>query len=242
MQAALLAICGALFFVPSAGADFDCGASLFRCQAEIDNGGRVWFTSGEKLTEDALGDGTPKGGVFQVYRRGGNQTVLVSRRPDGQPIQPENRQRIAAMLLGVSPDGERVYMQTDASLVAADVDAGREGGSTDGYLLSGGAYELLTTGPLDDAGPNPNPYRLARGLGLRRWQLCLLRDCPAAGRGGLGQRFGHLPARRRSDAARLDRPGPTLPTAEFPNPSIPKPAFSAPRRTAPPPTSRRLST
>jgi hypothetical protein len=130
---------------------------------QLDNFGRAWFESGEKLTEDALGDGTPKGGILQIYQRVGNQTVLVSRRPDGQPIAAENKQRIAATLLGVSSDGERVYIRTDASLLPEDLDGGHEGNSQDGYLFSGGAYSIFTTGPLDGA-PNPNPFIGSHGV------------------------------------------------------------------------------
>lgn len=147
-----------LFSVSPAGANFDCGTALMSCQVQLDNSGRAWFTTPEKLTEDALGDGTLKNGVFQIYERTGSQTLLVSKRPDGTPIAPENKQNVAAYLLGVSPDGERVYIQTDASLVPEDGDAGHEGSSTDGYALSGGAYTLVTTGPLDSPAPIPNPY------------------------------------------------------------------------------------
>ena len=152
-------LCLALLLSASpARADFDCGTALSSCQVQLDNSGRAWFTTPEKLTEDALGDGSPKNGVFQIYERVGNQTLLVSKRPDGTPIAPENKQNVAAWLLGVSPDGERVYMKTGASLVPEDGDAGHEGGSIDGYVLSDGAYSLFTTGPLDSAAPNPNPY------------------------------------------------------------------------------------
>jgi hypothetical protein len=131
---------------------------------QLDDSGRAWFGSIEKLTEDALGDGTSKGGIWQVYERVGNETVLVSKLPDGRPIPAENLQRTAAQLLGVSPDGERIYLQTTASLVPEDGDAGHEGGSSDGYVLSGGAYSLFTTGPLDGPGANPNPYSGSHGV------------------------------------------------------------------------------
>lgn len=225
MRALLLALCAALLSVPTARADFDCGATLFRCQAEIDNSGRVWFTSPEKLTEDALGDGTLRGGIFQVYQRVGNQTTLL-KRPDGQPIPAENQQRIAAFLLGVSPDGERVYLQTDASLAPGDVDAGHEGGSTDAYVLSGGAYELLSTGPLDNAGPNPNPYAGThdvwasddgRYVYFETGQQLVPEDWDGAA--DIYQRAG--------GQTRLVSVGPdqTLPTAEFPTPFVPQPRF-----------------
>ncbi len=152
-----------LFAAAPAGADFDCGTALAKCQVQLDNSGRAWFNSYERLTEDSLGDGTLTNGVFQIYERVGDQTLLVSRRPDGTPIAPENKQKIAAWLLGVSPDGERVYMQTEASLVPEDGDGGHEDASNDGYLLSGGAYTLFTTGPLDGA-PNPNPYSGEHGV------------------------------------------------------------------------------
>ncbi|MEX2108859.1 MAG: hypothetical protein WD827_08230 [Solirubrobacterales bacterium] len=158
-------LCLALLLPASpAGANFDCGTALSSCQVQLDNSGRAWFTTTEKLTEDALGDGTLKNGVFQIYKRAGNQTLLVSKRPDGTPIAPENKQNVAAYLRGVSPDGERVYIQTEASLVPEDGDAGHEGGSGDGYLLSGGGYSLFTTGPLDGPAPNPNPYAGSQGV------------------------------------------------------------------------------
>jgi hypothetical protein len=144
---------------PAASASFDCGTALVRhCEVQLDNSGRAWFQSYEKLTEDALGDGTLQGGIFQIYERAGNQTVLVSKRPDGTPIPSEGNHRSAGYLLGVSPDGSRVYIGTEASLAPEDGDAGHGDASYDGYVLSGGAYSLLTTGPLDGPSANPNPF------------------------------------------------------------------------------------
>jgi hypothetical protein len=217
---ALLALITALVFAPSAAADFDCGTPLTRCWVQLDNSGRVWFQSHEKLTEDALGDGTLKGGVSQVFQRVGNQTLLVSKGPDGQPIPPDNH-RSSAFLLGVSPDGERVYMSTQASLTPEDTDAG----SNDGYVLSGGKYTLLTTSPLDTAS-NPAPFS--------GWQ-----EIWASGDGRFvyfetGQRL--VPEdwdsvsdvyQRADDQTRLVTIGPdqTMPTPEFPNPQVPQPRF-----------------
>jgi hypothetical protein len=221
----LAALVLALALPPAASASFDCGTALSRCRVQLDNFGRAWFESHEKLTEDALGDGTLKGGVFQIYQRVGNQTVLVSRRPDGQPIAPENKQQIAAMLLGVSSDGERVYVKTDASLVPEDLDGGHEASSQDGYLLSGGAYSLFTTGPLD-GGPNPNPYIGSHGVWasddgrvvyFETGQQLVAEDWDAAS--DLYQ--------RANGQTRLVSTGPdqTLPTPEFPNPNVPETRF-----------------
>ncbi len=153
----LAALVTGLLAVP-AHASFDCGTVLVRCIVQIDDSGRAWFESHEKLTEDALGDGSLKHGVFQIYQRVGEKTLLISKLPDGTPIPPENKQNISALLRGVSADGERVYISTTGSLVPEDGDAGHEGGSTDEYLLSGGTYTLLSTGPLDGPFPNPSPF------------------------------------------------------------------------------------
>lgn len=197
-----------------------------RCQVQIDNSGRAWFESFERLTEDALGDGTLQGGVFQIYERVGSETLLVSRGPDGRPIPPENKQNISAWLLGVSADGARVYIQTDASLAPEDGDAGHEGGSSDGYVLSDGSYTLFTTGPLDDPLPNPNPYIGSHGVWasddgqyvyFETGQRLVPEDWDGAS--DLYQRSG--------GQTRLVSTGPdqTLPTPEFPNPSIPETRF-----------------
>lgn len=153
----LAALVAGLTLTPSAQADFDCGTALIKCRVQVDNFGRAWFDSYEKLTEDSLGDGTLQHGVSQVYERVGNETLLISRMPNGDPIAPEGKWPIAASLLGVSPDGERVYMSTEATLAPQDLDGGHGDGSTDSYVLSNGSYTLLTTGPLDN-GANPNPY------------------------------------------------------------------------------------
>lgn len=145
-----------LLVAPHAGAAFDCGAYLQSCPVQIDNSGRAWFWSNEKLTGDALGDGTLRGGVFQVYRRSGNTTTLVSRGPDGKPIPFDALHRTSASLEGVSPDGQRVYVKTEASLVPEDGDAGHGYGSWDYYELASGRYTLITTGPLDGPFSNPN--------------------------------------------------------------------------------------
>ena len=225
-SAGALAAAIVLLLVPAASASFDCGTPLSRCRVQLDNSGRAWFGTSERLTEDALGDGTLKGGVWQVYERTGNQTVLVSRLPDGQPIPAENPQRIAAELLGVSPDGKRVYLQTTASLVPEDGDAGHEAGSWDGYVLSDGAYSLFTTGPLDGSGPNPNPYSGSHGVWasddgryvyFETGQQLVPEDWD--GYSDIYQRF--------EGQTRLVSTGPdqVLPTAEFPNPQTPEKRF-----------------
>lgn len=146
----------AIFAAVPANAAFDCGTHFNRCQAQIDDSGRVWFPSYEKLTEDALGDGTLRGGVFQIYERSGETTTLVSRAPDGAPIPGDERSHVAASLYGVSPDGERVYITTQATLSPEDGDGGNGYGSQDKYELSNGGFRLLSTGPLDGPFPNPN--------------------------------------------------------------------------------------
>lgn len=224
--AVALTLLSVLAAAPTALANFECGTPLSRCRVQLDNSGRAWFETSEKLTEDALGDGTRKGGVWQVYKRTGNETVLVSKLPDGQPIPPENAQRISAQLLGVSSDGERVYLQTTGSLVPEDGDGGHDGGSWDGYLLSGGAYSLFTTGPLDGAGPNPNPYSGSHGVWasddgryvyFETGQQLVPEDWDAYS--DIYQRF--------EGQTRLvsTGPDPILPTPEFPNPPSPEKRF-----------------
>lgn len=138
-------------------AAFPCGTALSSCQAQVDNSGRVWFSSYERLTEDSPGDGTLQHGVGEIYERDGDTTRLVSRLPDGSPIMPEGKPVFSPQLEGVSPDGKRLYLRTEATLAPEDTDGGHEGGSWDVYVLADGHYTLLSTGPLDN-GPNPNPW------------------------------------------------------------------------------------
>jgi len=147
----LVAALAGLLLAAPARASFDCGTMLSLCSAQIDDSGRVWFASDERLTEDAPGEGDGKSGIFQIYERTGNRTVLVSRYPDGWPIVPDGGRGSAARLLGVSRDGERVFLQTDVGLVPSDVD-----GASDGYVLSGGRYTLLTAG---STGSTPTTVR-----------------------------------------------------------------------------------
>jgi WD40 repeat protein len=137
-----------------ADAAFDCGSTMKTCQTQVDNSGRVWFWTTEPLTEDALGDGTPRGGVLQVYERDGATTTLLHG-PDGKPIPYGERHRYSEYVNGVSPDGERVYISTEASLTPDDHDVPFAGDWTvDGYELRDGRFTLLTTGSLDESLPN----------------------------------------------------------------------------------------
>lgn len=211
---------------PLADASFDCGTPLSRCFVQIDNSGRAWFESNEKLTEDALGDGSPRNGVFQIYERVGSETLLVSRGLDGKPIPVENKQNISAWLRGVSADGERVYMRTEAALAPEDGDAGHEGGSLDDYVLSNGTYTLISTGPLDGPAPNPNPYTGDQNL----WAS----DDGQHVYFATGQQLVAADFDTRSDIyersggqTRLVSTGPdqARPTPEFPNPDAPETRF-----------------
>ena len=212
---------------PAASASFDCGTALVRhCEVQLDDSGRAWFQSYEKLTEDALGDGTLQGGIWQIYERAGNRTVLVSKRPDGTPISDEGNHRTAGYLLGVSPDGSRVYILTAASLAPEDGDAGLGEGSYDGYVLSNGAYSLFTTGPLDGPFANPNPTSGSHAVWasddgqyvyFETGQALVPEDLD--GTADIYQ--------RANGVTRLVTTGPdqTKPTAEWPNPLAPQPRF-----------------
>jgi hypothetical protein len=145
----------ALLAASPAHAAFDCGSYFVTCQVQVDDSGRVWFTSDELLTEDALGDGTPRHGVLQVFERNGDRTTLIEG-PDGKPIPYSEQHRYSEYLNGVSPDGERVYISTEASLTPDDHDAPPySDSSVDSYELAGGKYTLLTTGPLEESAPSP---------------------------------------------------------------------------------------
>ncbi|HWO16101.1 MAG TPA: hypothetical protein VNM89_05255 [Solirubrobacterales bacterium] len=125
------------------------------CQVQVDNTGRVWFLSDELLTEDALGDGSHRHGVLQVFLRDGNSTTLM-KGPDGKPIPYGERHRYSALVNGVSADGEHVYFSTEASLTPDDRDVPfTSDSSVDGYELSDGKYTLITTGPVDESIPDP---------------------------------------------------------------------------------------
>lgn len=137
-----------------AHAAFDCGSTMKTCQVQVDNTGRVWFWSDELLTEDALGDGSRRHGVLQTFVRDGNTTTLF-KGPDGKPIPYGERHRFSEYVNGVSPDGERVYFSTEASLLPEDHDVPFTADSSyDGYELANGRFSLVTTGPLDESRPS----------------------------------------------------------------------------------------
>lgn len=145
----------ALLVASPTNAAFDCGSTMVTCQVQVDNTGRVWFLTDELLTEDALGDGSPRHGVLQVFLRDGNSTTLM-KGPDGKPIPYGERHRYSALVNGVSADGEHVYFSTEASLTPDDRDVPfTSDSSVDGYELSDGKYTLVTTGPLDESTPDP---------------------------------------------------------------------------------------
>lgn len=152
----LLAALWLLATPAGAGAAFDCGGTFHGCQVQVDNGGRVWFWSSELLTEDALGSGRmDRQGVLQVFVRDGETTELMHG-PDGEPIPYSPLHRYSEQVNGVSPDGERVYISTEASLTADDHDDPAAGDSAlDAYELADGKFTLLTTGPLDQTSTEP---------------------------------------------------------------------------------------
>jgi len=194
------------------------------CQVQIDNTGRAWFGSLETLTEDALGDGTLKNGVFQVYERTAQTTRLITG-PDGKPI-PVGSHNESARLLGASPDGERVYISTQAPLTTDDVDQVLGDGATDGYELAGGHYTLVTTGPLDE--PSTAPF--ANNGGWVAWASDDGRYVyfATASRLTADDWDSYTDIYQRADGqTRLVSTGPDeyLPTAEFPNPFAPENRF-----------------
>ncbi len=223
----LAVLCAGFVGAPSASASFDCGTALVRhCEVQLDDSGRAWFQSYEKLTEDALGDGTQQSGIFQIYERVGNRTLLVSKRPDGTPIPSEGNHRSAGFVLGVSPDGSRVYISTEASLAPEDGDAGHGDASYDGYVLSNGAYSLFTTGPLDGPFANPNSSTGTHAVWASDDGQYIYFETGQAlvpddtdGMSDIYQRAGGV--------TRLVSTGPDQPkpTAEWPNPTIPETRF-----------------
>jgi hypothetical protein len=148
---ALGALALGLLAASPAHAGIDCGATTFGCQTHVDNSGRVWFLSPELLTEDALGSGDLRHGVLQSYERVGDKTTLIHG-PDGEPIPYGDRHRVSEEVSGISPDGERVYIETEASLTPEDHDPAFAGDWTaDGYEIHDGEFRLVTTGPLDES-------------------------------------------------------------------------------------------
>jgi hypothetical protein len=146
-----------MLMVPAgAGAAFDCGGTFHGCQVQVDNTGRVWFWSPELLTEDALGSGRlDRQGVLQVFLRDGDTTTLMHG-PDGKPIPFGELHRYSERVVGVSPEGTRVYISTEASLTADDRDDPSAGDAAlDGYEIADGVFSLITTGPLDQASSQP---------------------------------------------------------------------------------------
>lgn len=153
LAAALGALALALLAASPAHAAFDCGSTMMICQVQVDNSGRVWFWSPELLTEDALGDGSLHHGVLQTFIREGDRTTLF-KGPDGNPIPYGERHHVSEYVKAVSPDGERVYFETEASLTPDDHDVPFAGDFTnDGYELANGTFTLVTTGPLDECVP-----------------------------------------------------------------------------------------
>jgi hypothetical protein len=143
-----------LFAASPAHAAFDCGSTMMTCQVQVDNSGKVWFWSDELLTEDALGDGSRRHGVLQTFIRDDGTTTLF-KGPDGKPIPYGDRHRFSEYVSGVSPDGERVYFSTEASLTPDDHDVPFTADSSyDGYELADGKFTLVTTGPLDESLPD----------------------------------------------------------------------------------------
>jgi hypothetical protein len=218
-------LCAAsLLSAPPATADFDCGTALASCVVQLDNSGRAWFDSYERLTEDALGDGTLKHGVFQVYERTGQTTRLITG-PDGKPIPPDSHNQ-SARLLGASPDGERIYITTQASLTPDDADQVPGDGATDGYELAGGRYTLLTTGPLDE----PSAASFANNGGWIEWAsddgnyvyFVTSRRLTADDWDSSSDIY-----QRSGGQTRLVSTGPDeyLPTTEFPEPFVPDSRF-----------------
>ena len=155
-----LALLASLAAVPGARGAFDCGATMNRCQVQVDNSGRVWFPSSELLTEDAVGDGSGRGGVIQIFVRDGDTTRLL-KGPDGNPIPRSEKYRSSGILQGLTPDGERVYVSTEASLTADDTDVPFAPLSVDGYEVRDGAYTLITTGPQER--PTADPFGCCGG-------------------------------------------------------------------------------
>ncbi len=221
----LCAALALLVLAPVAQAAFPCGTALSRCQVQVDNSGRVWFESYERLTEDAPGDGTLQHGITEIYERDGNTTRLISRLPDGSPILPEGKPSFPVSLVGASPDGERIYLKTEATLAPEDTDGGQEGGSWDAYVLADGHYTLLSTGPLDN-GSNPNPWAGSQQLWASDDGSYVYfetgQSLVAADWDGMSDIY-----QRHEGQTRLVSTGPAepLPTSEYPDPRNPESRF-----------------
>ncbi len=115
------------------------------------DGTRIFFLTKERLVRGADTDS-----AWDVYRRSGTHTRLISTGPTGGngPVDAE--------YMGASADGTRVFFGTYESLVSADADT--EG---DVYERAGGQTTLISTGPTGGNGPNHSHFAGASADGSR---------------------------------------------------------------------------
>ncbi len=101
------------------------------------DGSHVWFETSEALVS---GDTDT---YRDVYERYAGNTTLMSTGPDGG-----NGNNMAEWA-GATPDGSKVFIHTDESLLAQDTD-----GVQDVYQRSGGTTTLISTGPTTSSDPD----------------------------------------------------------------------------------------
>jgi hypothetical protein len=120
-----------------------------------DDGSRVVFTSGDELTADAHpGNGVDDG---HIYLRDNGTTTTYLPVPGPAPSGRSPR----TMAAGISPDGSRVYLDTNLHVEAGDNDLGSDVYARD----SAGNFTRVSTGPIGGNGTGPgcdqNPYNYA---------------------------------------------------------------------------------
>jgi hypothetical protein len=115
------------------------GNSDFEIKGISQDGARVFFESMKQL----VGSDTDSG--KDVYERSGGTVSLVSPGGNGTGV---------SLFAGATPDGTRVYLNSNEPLVAGDTD-----GQTDVYERAAGTTTLISTGPNGGNGPNFAVFR-----------------------------------------------------------------------------------
>lgn len=112
------------------------GPLAARFQAASADGSRVWFTSNEALTDDALPLGGEDAPFLYRYDAGSGRLTLVT------PNEPDASGPGVAGVLAAAPDGSRVWFIAQGTLYVADdrgaTPIGRAGSITDASAVLGG--------------------------------------------------------------------------------------------------------
>jgi hypothetical protein len=133
---------------------------------QSNDGTHAIFASQAQLTSADL-----DGGYDDVYERFAGQVRLVSTGPASENGHKSSPQFFKSFGLAVSPDGSRIFWETNEKLTADDRFDGCNDGCTDIYERSGGTTTLITGGPQETIAstevPGQSSIRLAAPGGGR---------------------------------------------------------------------------